>query len=701
MRTFTMVFLLAVLGSFNLQGQSFNEFPAIPQPPDSSIGWKRQFFEGFTQSPSVRQGDTVFFKVSTLAGCDSIGKRFFNVYNCAYKIFRVTSRVWTPVQNSQSQDSLVITGPNFTGTFRPTLSAQGDSIYPGDYRRHPYNYRRGCDWATSFYVTTNNWPSGAYYAKLYLTNQESDPNRVGYIPFVVRAFSPGSSSKILCVIAWNTYQAYNYWGGGSLYYDAGTFYSPDTANTTEGVDTVIHVVSFRRPFIDFWPGDPPYPMTTLMGQVDHRERFFCAWAYEHHYPIEYCVDADVHADSNGFLANYALAVFPGHSEYWSKQQFDNISKTFKGQPGNLAFLAANNAYWRVNYYSGPSSSNPDSMFCNKNRNEFWWRNQLDAGTPLHESSFIGVEFQGVNNVDDAPNKVVDATHWIIRGTGLGKDSVFGKGATADGKFYTTYNPLISGESDMVTQYSPANTDTLASLELRTMDPSDDHYNEVDDHKLRSQMTYYEDNSTNSRVFAAGSFGWSSSLFGTDSVRMGTMHRSILDHFSGKKYIGNVYTLESNPLKWTSNIELDGNVDVLAGKYLKISTGKVTVDSVVFAAMGTIEISSGSDTITGKNGKWGILVVRSGGTLKVKSGATLTLLAPLHFVVSSGGSVVLESGSTLVIKTSTSLGNNVNFTVPSGATLKVEPTGEMFFGGGSSLIAYGKLLEVPPFSRTGS
>jgi len=71
-------------------------------------------------------------------------------------------------------------------------------------------------WPTTDTITGgSNWTSGYYVAKLILT---SGPAAGGgsYIAFIVRA-APGSASAILVQAAVNTWQAYNSWGGKSLY----------------------------------------------------------------------------------------------------------------------------------------------------------------------------------------------------------------------------------------------------------------------------------------------------------------------------------------------------------------------------------------------------------------------------------------------------------------------------------------------------
>ena len=57
----------------------------------------------------------------------------------------------------------------------------------------------------------SNWTSGYYVGKIIAGNQ------VAWIPFVVRTASSGGRSNVLVKINDTTTQAYNAWGGRSLY----------------------------------------------------------------------------------------------------------------------------------------------------------------------------------------------------------------------------------------------------------------------------------------------------------------------------------------------------------------------------------------------------------------------------------------------------------------------------------------------------
>src|SRR5262249_44946717 len=87
-----------------------------------------------------------------------------------------------------------------------------------------------CDWTNPYILQIpNDWVSGVYLAKL--TN--SGDGKQSYIVFVVREDS--RASDFLFQSSVTTYQAYNSWGGKSLY----------DFNSTGGR---AHKVSFNRPY---------------------------------------------------------------------------------------------------------------------------------------------------------------------------------------------------------------------------------------------------------------------------------------------------------------------------------------------------------------------------------------------------------------------------------------------------------------------
>ena len=84
-------------------------------------------------------------------------------------------------------------------------------------------YRDGCGWPESFALPIGaDWPSGYYRAVLRAGEHEAEHF------FVVRSANPGAHARHVLVLATNTYQAYNAWGGLNLYGNDASFASTPT-----------------------------------------------------------------------------------------------------------------------------------------------------------------------------------------------------------------------------------------------------------------------------------------------------------------------------------------------------------------------------------------------------------------------------------------------------------------------------------------
>ncbi len=578
-------------GTQSSSSRAWTENPADIMTTDRLAGWRRAGLEGYTDKNSVTQGQNITFYVSVR---DDLLPSTYTV-----EIYRVGA---TDVYKT------TVPGGPFTAAFHPLHDKLGTDIFPGDTTKYAVEHRTGCNWPASFSLAIpSNWPSGFYYAKLI----SSISPYIGAIPFVVKEDQPGSTSNMLVVIAWNTYVAYNFWGGGSLYW------------WTAKIDPAlayIDTVSFRRPF-GYHLHDCGVQSDSL-GQFNQRERQFINWAESNNYTLEYCIDLDVEQDDpNGLplLSKYKAILFPGHSEYWSRQMRLNISDelgneqttTFMKLGGNVAFFAANNCYWRIFYNT---NSNGLRMNCDKYTLGSLWRRQ-QSPDPGPEAQFLAVQFHGTNYPGpNSPNIVKNQNHWIFQGTNLVNGQAFGLGNPSHG-----IDEVAAGEVDQTrANISPSNREVLAKVFIRKLDdPTETHYGEVD--SIFSEMAYWEDTNTNARVFSAAGLGWCSALYGTDGNKLGTMTNNILEHFSFEKYCGNIY----RNLTWGDDEAatiLDGDTYVLASKILTLSNNfTLTINSgVTLYVQGTLVIGSGV-TITGG----GKIVTSGGGKIHVTNSSEAT------------------------------------------------------------------------------
>ena len=227
---------------------------------------------------------------------------------------------------------------------------------PGTFTAPPADAdSRGCRWPVSVEVPIeNNWKSGFYLVTL--TASEGPEGRtVAYTGFVVKAPSP--RNRAVMVLATNTWNAYNTWGGCSLY--------------TGGVE-----VSFERPFargflnrphVDRddrkarparWGEEPdPEGAIYLKYRMDNGypssfgssgwftfERRFVEWAENRSYEFDYAVSSDL--EDPAFLAHYDVVMSVGHDEYVSAPQRRSLEAHVE-RGGHLVSLSGNSMFWQV------------------------------------------------------------------------------------------------------------------------------------------------------------------------------------------------------------------------------------------------------------------------------------------------------------------------------------------------------------------
>ncbi len=188
----------------------------------------------------------------------------------------------------------------------------------------------GCGWPAAIDLPVGkDWPSGLYIAKLQgHRGKEKSETRDALL--IVRSANPGRKNKILYQIATNTYQAYNEWGGTTLYS------GPNFPR-----------VSFDKPFkiypTPLQPGQQWYnPNTNSYHTWDEP---FIIWAEKAGYGIDYCANLDLEFHPEE-LAKYNLVLSVGHDEYWSAGMRDNL-EAFIARGGNVAFFSGNSICWQV------------------------------------------------------------------------------------------------------------------------------------------------------------------------------------------------------------------------------------------------------------------------------------------------------------------------------------------------------------------
>jgi len=167
--------------------------------------------------------------------------------------------------------------------------------------------------------------TGIYLLKLIAPQGET------YAPLIVREATP--TATILYSVSTNTYQAYNGWGGTSLYANSISWKPPGAASAPWHA----FAVSFDRPYFD----------GNGTGDFLTKDRHFVTFAEGQGYDVAYAADADLEADPS--LVRYRrMLLIQGHSEYWTRGM-RNAAEAAIAAGTNAAFLAANDAYWQVRF----------------------------------------------------------------------------------------------------------------------------------------------------------------------------------------------------------------------------------------------------------------------------------------------------------------------------------------------------------------
>ncbi|WP_204077230.1 N,N-dimethylformamidase beta subunit family domain-containing protein [Planotetraspora phitsanulokensis] len=244
-------------------------------------------------------------------------------------------------------------------------------------------------WPRSATVPTDGWPEGVYLLRL-----DAAGGAQRYVPLVVRSASV--AGKTLLVHAAATWQAYNGWGGHSLYLGEGG-----------GYDTRSLAVSFDRPY------DP-----TGVEKFLVHERAVVALAERLGVDLAYTTGVDL--DRRQALEGARAVFFLGHDEYWTPEMRRGVTAA-RDAGTNLAFLGANTCYRRIRL-----ERDGRRVVCYKTdagldpvygvSPELVTADYRAEPMPDPESSLVGVYYDGFPA--DAPYVVATPRHWLFAGTGV-------------------------------------------------------------------------------------------------------------------------------------------------------------------------------------------------------------------------------------------------------------------------------------------
>lgn len=324
----------------------------------------------------------------------------------------------------------------------PVLTGSGH-VEPQTTRDRPWE--NGAGWGVAFTAqTAADWQSSIYVA----TFRIGDTALV--VRFVVRPRDPGSTSSVLLETCVTTEEAYNSWGGHSLYPSPGSVGAADRGRK----------VSFERPGV---------------GGYD-AESTFLRWMEDNGLTAEVCTGVDLHAGLIP-LDRYTLLLSVGHDEYWSKEMRDAV-EGFVGAGGNLAFFSANTCWWQIRL-----EDDNRTMVCYKCASEDPLTGQDDGRVTVNwydapvlrpENTMTGVSFRyGAGHWiggDNGAYTTAFPEHWVLEGTGLGAGDQFAHGLVGyetDAALFSIADgvPVVGG-----TDGTPIDFQILATADLNGWEP---------------------------------------------------------------------------------------------------------------------------------------------------------------------------------------------------------------------------------------
>ena len=465
---------LALSAGVPAKAQTTRNYIQVENAKPGDAGWKLTkpgytsgVIEGYASAASVNRGETIRLYVNTSEPSYTI-----DVYRMGYYGGAAARRL------------LSVTLP---GTRQPACPMDSFGMVE-------------CNWINPYQLSIpasadpTDWMSGMYVARLTSGTTKTQQ----YVLFTVR--DDTRFSDILMIQAVNTYQAYNVWGGKSLY---GTIAKrDDTPNKAVKV-------SFNRPYF----GDASFGSASFFDATyQGHELNMLAWLEKEGYDVSYATDVDVDGNVNALL-NHRVLQLVGHSEYWSWAMRDNVDRAIAAGV-NLASVAGNVSYWQIRYEPSPATGDPS-------RTIVAYKELVDSD-PMKATQYATTEWRlaPVSRSEDRMTGTMyvtqarpalcieDESHWLLTDTGLRNGQCL---QNADGTGFLGYEIDSMGpaspSSFQRVGHSPA-TGALANF--------------ADTGVWRAP--------SGATIFTTGSIGWSEALPATQQILRNVYRRMLTGAF---------------------------------------------------------------------------------------------------------------------------------------------------------------------------
>jgi hypothetical protein len=334
-----------------------------------------------------------------------------------------------------------------------------------------------CHWTPSLTLAIDaTWPPGTYLLKLVGATGEQQ-----FVPLCVR--DDASRAAIVIQQSVTTWQAYNRWGGYSLYYGnhsgALSFTHAPSGGTFANRS---RIVSFDRPYDHDWASGAADFIGNELPVIYQAEQLGL--------DVTYWTDVDLHARPE-LLNSHKALVSLGHDEYWSSEMRSGALRSLAAGV-NFAFLGANACYRQIRFEASPLG--PDRhQVCYKSaaedpitglNNALVTVNWPQAPVSLPEDQLIGSTYQDIDASADMV--ITDPSSWVLAGLGL--------------KANQTLPRVVQGEFDRYVPNGggPVNLDVIA------------HSIVPNRHNNYSDVTWYTV-AGGGGVFATGNASWVGAL----------------------------------------------------------------------------------------------------------------------------------------------------------------------------------------------
>ncbi|WP_242618229.1 DUF4082 domain-containing protein [Edaphobacter modestus] len=405
---------LAVSGQ--MKGQCNNPANAIvaenclPGSSDSEWDVKNGFegdhsIQGFATDISVNRGSTIYFKIDTPAPSYTIDIYRMGYYGGmgAHKVTSITPSATLPQTQPACRTDTTV-----------GLMDCG-------------NWAVSASWPVPATAT-----SGVYFAHLIRRDTGGD----SHIVFIVR--NDSSNSPILFQTADETWQAYNYYGLGSVY-------SQDTPVWDLAGRSL--KVSYNRPF--YTRNFNQENVTFVFGA----EFAMIQWLEQNGYDVTYFTGVDA-ARYGTLIKNHKVYMDAGHDEYWSGPHRANVQAA-RDAGVNLAFIGGNQMFWKTRLENSIDGSNTPNrtLVCYKETLAFAKIDPSPTWTGTWRDSSLSPPADG-----GLPENSLMGSLFMVNGTSPDNDgSLQIQVPAADGKMRFWRNSAVAGLSANQTYTLPLGT----------------------------------------------------------------------------------------------------------------------------------------------------------------------------------------------------------------------------------------------------